>query len=151
MVKLSRLPDWKKRLVSYLSEVRNGEIQFGSNGCVHFCSGAIKSVTGLDIAPDLVNGKSSTEKSPKKIIASHKNSVERAVSYHVQEFLVEIPVSQANQGDLIYSGTGPLLMGKKLTRGPSIGICLGSLVAFYVDGLKFEEMSIADRCWTAGN
>lgn len=45
-----RLPQWRRYLTQYLSEVSQTKFDFGSHDCALFCAGAVRSMTGFDAA-----------------------------------------------------------------------------------------------------
>jgi hypothetical protein len=47
---MNRLPTWEPRLAAYLAEARTRPHAYGRFDCMLFCAGAVKAVTGMDLA-----------------------------------------------------------------------------------------------------
>lgn len=47
---LTRLPDWRPRLASYLARVARHPFRPGTHDCALFCAGAVEAMTGRDMA-----------------------------------------------------------------------------------------------------
>lgn len=45
-----RYPDWKARLISYLSDCAQTEFEPGRHDCALFAAGAVRAMTGVDLA-----------------------------------------------------------------------------------------------------
>lgn len=49
----TRLDGWESNLIAWLAETRNLEFQYGVHDCALFAAGAVKAVTGRDLAQEL--------------------------------------------------------------------------------------------------
>lgn len=47
---IARLPDWRPRLTAYLAETAQDGFRYGSNDCALFSAGAVRAMTGHDLA-----------------------------------------------------------------------------------------------------
>lgn len=47
---MTRLPDWRTRLVAYLARVSRLALVYGSHDCALFWAGAVEAMTGHDLA-----------------------------------------------------------------------------------------------------
>ena len=63
----SRLPDWRPRLVAYLTTVAGKPFGYGTHDCALFAAGAVEAMTGNDWAADY-RGRYSTLKEGLKLL-----------------------------------------------------------------------------------
>ena len=47
---MTRHPDWQKRLIAYLSQVRARPFKTGRHDCTLFSAGCVEAMTGVDLA-----------------------------------------------------------------------------------------------------
>lgn len=150
-----RVPDWRSRLISTISNLSGRKLKYGEHDCVTFCFDIIKELTGKDLIEDIRGTYGPDAKSVKLALQKHgKGSLSKAVSYHVQEYLRSIPISSVEQGDLVYSSKAPIRSSgsksKKKHRGPNIGICVGIYAVYLADDVVYDDIQNIERAWAVG-
>ena len=91
---MKRFDDWQPRLIAYLHAVARRPFEEGKHDCAMFCAGAIRAMTGIDLAWGW-RGYSSTRGGLRKLkAAGHGSHVDLLAS-----MLEEIPPAFALPGD----------------------------------------------------
>jgi hypothetical protein len=102
-----RTPDWKIHLITYLGDAARKPFKPGTHDCALFSAGAVRAMTGVDLAADW-RGRYRTLKGGYKALqkAGFKDHIALAASV-----FADIPTSFAGPGDLavIPSPDGPVL------------------------------------------
>lgn len=111
---MNRYPDWEVRLVDYLGQIARSPFAYGRNDCALFTAGAIRAMTGEDLARGYRGYRS--------LKAGHKLLRERGFDDHVAlaaSLLTEVPPSFAARGDVaVVDGDD----------GPALGVVQGEAV-----------------------
>ena len=104
---MQRLPDWRTRLGAHIATHRTRAFAYGAHDCATFAAGAVHAVTGSDPAPGLA-GYTTRAGGLRRL---RRNGVEDHVAFLASRF-AEIPVAQAQQGDLaVIDAAGSLSLG----------------------------------------
>ncbi|MEM7751806.1 MAG: hypothetical protein AAF230_00235 [Pseudomonadota bacterium] len=92
---LTRLSDWRLRLVAYLELCARAPFEEGQHDCALFLAGGVEAMTGVDYAAEF-RGAYSTTKAGIKLLRARgfRNHVALA-----QHHLPEKPIAFANEGD----------------------------------------------------
>ena len=104
---MTRRPDWRGRLMTYLATARAKAFRYGEHDCVRFAAGAVEVVTGVDPSAGL-DIRYTTLAGGRRALRSRGYSDPVAF---VRELFEEIPVAFARMGDLAVLDTegGPAL------------------------------------------
>jgi hypothetical protein len=89
-----RLPDWRGRLATYISESRTRPFQYGTFDCARFAAGAVEAITGRRLFLDIEYDDEESGQDALQILG-FQSHVEAAESV-----LPVAPVSMARYGDL---------------------------------------------------
>lgn len=124
-----RLPDWRPRLTGYLSRVAWLSFRPGQHDCALFAAGAVKAMTGTDLAAPFRGTYRRLEDGQAALQAlGFADHLALVVS-----LFPEVPPSFAQAGDLgVFEGEGP---------GDALGVIQGG--AAYV--LRPEGMALVSR------
>lgn len=81
MGQLTRLPDWRQRLIAYLSGVVSQPFEPGRHDCALFTAGAVAAMTGRDVAAEW-RGRYRTLRGGQRVLrrAGHADHVALAAS-----------------------------------------------------------------------
>lgn len=131
-----RLPDWRTRLTSYLSETAAQGFRYGSNDCALFSAGAVRAMTGHDPAAAWRGTYTTLEGGLKRLIkagfADHVAMVDHLFDGVAPAF--------AQVGDIALTLT---------PEGPALGIVAGETIACLTpQGLGHLPREAAERAWT---
>ena len=96
MSPVSRLPDWRSRLVAYVETVRIRPFAYGSHDCALFSAGAVQAMTGVDLAEDY-RGRYTSLKEGLKLAGGTHLAV-------LQSSFEVIPTAFAGVGDIALIG-----------------------------------------------
>ncbi len=130
-----RLPDWKPRLIAWLSEVVRAPFRFGQHDCALFAAGAVQAMTGRDPAARF-RGRYRTLRGGLRILraAGFDDHIALAASQ-----FAEVHVSRAAPGDLAVVPT---------TEGDALGLVQGEAVYVLMPtGLGMVPMTLASRAF----
>lgn len=110
---MMRQPDWKLRLIQYLSEAARTPFAPGRHDCALFAAGAVEAMTGMDYARPF-KGRYTTLKGGLRILreAGFADAVALAAAW-----LPEIAPAFAAPGDLAVIDTA---------AGPALGVVQGA-------------------------
>ncbi len=128
---MERLPDWRVRLAEWLEEVRNQPFAQGRHDCALFAAGAVRAVTGTDLA-EVYRGRYRTTRGGLRIL--RKAGFDDHVALALHHFARQ-PIALVREGDLVVSDTD---------QGPGFGVVQGA--AAYVlgqNGLALMALSQA--------
>lgn len=135
MARLTRLPDWRSRLLAYLSGAAALPYVEGKHDCALNCANAVLAMTGVDYA-EAYRGRYTSQRGGYRIL--RKDGFRDHVDL-VAHHLTEKPVSFAHPGDVAVVD-GPF--------GASLGVVQGELI--YVlneEGLATVPLLSASRCF----
>lgn len=121
---LARLPDWRPRLATYLGQVARRKFRPGRHDCALFAAGAVRAMTGQDLAAAW-RGKYRTLEAGQAALqaAGFSDHVALAAS-----FFAAIDPARAQVGDLaVLPADGPEARG-------ALGIIQGPLVYVLTPG-----------------
>lgn len=93
---VTRLPDWRPRLVAYLEDVRCRPFAYGQHDCALFAAGAIQAMTGTDLAADYRGRYNGLEQGLRLVGTSHLQIL--------RQHFEPIPASFAGVGDIALMG-----------------------------------------------
>jgi hypothetical protein len=137
-----RLPDWQSRLDGYLQACARQPFQYGELDCGLFVAGAIRAMTGVDVAEEL-RGYSNRKEAFGRISAACGSKSMAAIADHLAaKFAIrEVTVWNAQRGDPV-----------QLKRGRASTLGLIAMHGFevltpYKDGLLRIPKSLAVRAW----
>ena len=131
---ITRLADWRPRLVAYLEEVRARPFGYGSHDCALFAAGAVMAMTGTDLASDYRGRYGSLKEGLKLAGTSHL----RILRQHFEE----VPTAFAGVGDLAMIGE---------IGFPALGIFEGEhILVLREDGLGLMPRAAATQAWRVG-
>ncbi|MDN5786402.1 hypothetical protein [Pseudorhodobacter sp.] len=127
---LIRLPDWRPRLIAWISKIHNRPILPGQHDCCLFGAGAIEAQTGVDLAAGW-RGRYSTYAGGRRILrkAGYDDHIALIAAH-----LDEAHVSTAAEGDIAILPT---------EDGDAVGLVQG--VAVYVLGPS-GRLGLAPMC-----
>jgi len=127
---IKRLPDWRSNLCAYLSDIARAEFRPGVHDCALFGAGAVKAMTGVDLAADYIGRYGSVSEGMALLKAEGINSLNDLVSRHFPE----TPPLMARAGDLA------LVTGRK--NVDALGVVQGpSIFVLQVEGLGRVPLS----------
>lgn len=112
---MKRLPDWRPRLVTYLTQASAGAFEYGSHDCALFFAGAAQAQTGVDYAAPY-RGRYTTLRGGLRILRKDGFEDHIALAAH---HLPEIAPAFAWPGDGMVVDTD---------EGPALGVCQGRAV-----------------------
>lgn len=132
---MKRLPNWHSALVAYLTRVARAEFEIGKMDCALFAAGAIKAMTGQDLAAPFAT-RYTTFRGGLRVLkrAGHASLVDLILSH-----FAEVPPAFAGVGDIA------LLDGDE---GIALGIVHGEFI--YVrrpGGLGLVSLRLAKRAF----
>lgn len=127
---MSRLPNWRHRLASYVSDKARAEFDPGQTDCALFAAGAVEAVTGHDPAQGHRGRYNTIQGGLRRL---RKSGTTDHVAMAARLF-AEIPVSYAQPGDLavLASDDGPALgvvQGEKIYVMTRAGLGLVPLLS----------------------
>lgn len=93
---MMKLPDWRERLIAYMSEHRHDAAAFGIFDCALFIAGAVEAQTGVDYGSRWV-GRYTTEMGGQRVL---KRAGHAGYLGLIRSILTEIPVAYAQEGDV---------------------------------------------------
>lgn len=129
---MKRFPDWRLRLMAYVTDWRDREFRPGRSDCALFAAGAVEAMTGVDPAADF-RGRYRTIDEGLALVgpAGHVG--------HAATLFPEISPMRAQVGDLAeVEGDG----------GPALGVVIGpQIAAMGLDGLRFVFLTDARRAF----
>lgn len=99
---MNRLSDWEPRLADYLEWAGQQTYAYGRHDCLLYCAGAVKAVTGKDLAGGH-RGKYRTEKGAARYLAKLGH---RSPASLIDSLLPEKPIAKAMRGDIILDDDG---------------------------------------------
>ena len=116
-----RKPTWRADLLAYLSESARADFRVGKNDCALFAAGAIKTITGEDLARGW-RGKYRSLKKGKALLKKQGfNDLAELAAHHFEE----IPPLMAQVGDVaIVEGDDDLALG--IVQGASVWVRMPS-------------------------
>jgi hypothetical protein len=140
----ARLPNWDKKLATFIEAQRNRPFEWGQNDCCLFSCNMILEITGADPAADVFRGKYDSALGAGRLLSKH-GGVEKIASRICDRLgFGEIRITFASRGDVV------LLVPPGQTE-PVLGVCLGALSAFVSpEGLKFVHTVTCSRAWKVG-
>lgn len=135
MILLSRYPDWRVRLVQYLSDVSRTPFKDGEHDCALFLAGGVLAMTGHDFAAPY-RGRYTTLRGGLRILRKDGFTDHVALA---SSSLSEKPVALAQEGDGACVGT---------PDGPALGIVQGAQIYFLSpSGLGLVPLTSAQMVW----
>lgn len=99
---MTRLPDWEPRLSAYLAKVASKPHSYGKHDCLLFTAGAVKAVTGKDLARGH-RGKYKSAASSARYLCKLGFDTPAAM---IDSLLPEKPVGFAMRGDIVADEEG---------------------------------------------
>ncbi len=130
-----RLPDWKPRLIAWLSDVATIPFQPGRHDCALFAAGAVLVMTGRDPAAPF-RGRYRTLRGGQRILRKAGFADHIALT---AQLLAEVHTSRAAPGDLAVVPT---------QDGDALGLVQGEAVyVLSARGLGFVPMTSAVRAF----
>ncbi len=128
---VTRLKDWRPRLVGYLEEVRSRPFAYGQHDCALFAAGAVEAMTGEDLATDF-RGQYASLKDGLKLVRGDHQKV-------LHEHFTAIPQAFAGVGDIALIGE---------VGFPALGIFDGeTILVLREDGLGRMPRAAATQAW----
>lgn len=109
-----RRGDWLERLEAYIAERMTEPFAWGRHDCCRFAAGAVEVMTGED---PMRGFQYENEADARRLL----NSAGSLYTLLVQVIGPPMPVAHARRGDVVLA---------ELELGPTVGVCLGSIVAF---------------------
>lgn len=104
-LKLHRKKDWRIRLSRYLSDIRSEPFEYGKHDCALFAAGAIKAITGKDIAKEWRGKYSSLEESRKTLreigVRNHINLAKRLLHKTDEPVAGDIAIVNTEEGQAL--------------------------------------------------
>lgn len=132
---MTRLPDWRRRLLAYLDAARGRPFAWGSHDCALFAAGAVEAQTGEDIGARW-RGRYTTARGAARVLRAEGCD---GLAAAAGASLAEIAPLAAGPGDVA------LVSGD---HGEALGVVQGAAV--YVvrpDGLGLVPLTAALRAW----
>lgn len=112
---LTRLPDWRSRLIAYLEHAARRPFEEGQHDCALFLAGGVQAMTGMDLA-GTYRGRYQSTKAGLKLLRRDGFADHIALA---QARLASKPVSMGCEGD------GAIVPGGAL---PALGIVQGAAI-----------------------
>jgi hypothetical protein len=139
---MTRIESWPSALSDYLLRAERVRFRYGSQDCGLFVAGAIRAMTGVDVASTL-RGYTNREEAFKRIAALCGTPTMEAVASHLAEQygVPEVPVLSAQRGDAVLLRSG---------RRSSLGIVAmhgTEILTPYRAGLLRLPLSHVRRAW----
>lgn len=135
MGKMSRLPDWDKRLQKYLTKSKKKKFAWGQFDCALFAMDGVKEMTGIDYASTWRNEYSNETGAFRQLSKHGVNSVHEWLDRTLSRSNVDF----AKKGDVVC---------KHQNRFGAFGICLGEKSAFVSDvGWTEKNTKSCDYFW----
>lgn len=132
---MSRLPDWRARLVSYLAQAQREPFNPGRHDCALFAAGAVAAMTGQDYAAPY-RGRYTTLRGGVRVLRREGFEDHIALAAH---HLPARPVSFARPGDLAVVPT---------EDGPALGVVQGAGVfVLSPAGVALVPLTAADKAF----
>lgn len=124
-----RRNDWRPRLTAYLADVAREPFVMGKHDCALFAAGAVKAMTGRDIARGF--------RGYRTLAAGIRKARKKGFDDHIAIFadrFEDVPVSYAQVGDVavVEAEEGPALgivQGEHIYMAGPAGICLKPLLS----------------------
>lgn len=134
--KVSRLPDWRPRLVAFLTAAQRAPFRPGQHDCALFAAGAVAAMTGQDYAAPY-RGRYTTIRGGIRVLRADGFADHIALAAH---HLPERPVAFARAGDLAVVPT---------EDGPALGVVQGAgiYVLSPAGGLSLVPLTAATRAF----
>lgn len=139
---MTRTDGWESRLAAYIEDHRHKPFDWVANNCVTFVNGAGTTQTGVGFCSDLCTGYSTT----REAIIFFNNKM-LSGGYGAAVDIVDNRLSRCNG----YPSRGDIVARKVDgdCTGYSLGVCIGSKVAFVsAIGLQFAQIEPDDIAWT---
>lgn len=114
MPNLTRFEDWPERLAVYLDRLHEEPFAWGKHDCILFTAGAIKTQTGVDLAPDVAGTYSTKLEACKVLKERFSGTLARTVTDTLGE---PVHVAMAGSGDIV-------------RRNKALGVCAGAWTWF---------------------
>lgn len=132
---MTRLPDWRPRLVAYLEDAARRPFRPGRHDCALFAAGAVAAQTGADPA----RGWRSRYRSLRRGRAALREAGFEDLAALAAHHLPEIPPIMAREGDIaLLREAGELAFG--VVQGPMIYV-------LRPDGLGLVPLTQAERAF----
>ncbi|MBO4168865.1 DUF6950 family protein [Cereibacter azotoformans] len=133
---MTRLPDWRPRLVSFVAEAARRPFAWGQHDCGLFVGGAVEAMTGEDPAAGWRGRYTSFERG---LLLVRREGFEDHVGWYAARF-PEIPPLMAQVGDIaVVEGDG----GR-----PALGIVQGEgIYVLQPGGLAVLPLTLARRAF----
>lgn len=139
---ITRLSDWEKRLVTFLSGRVSVPFNRASNDCVRLAADAVLAITGTDIGSEW-RTKYADDLEALRILASMDWDLLPEVSRVLEgQGLQEIPVLQAQRGDLGFHRGD-----RKDEQGVGIFAGKGLTTISHAGGLRSLPRSRVEKAW----
>lgn len=115
-----RLQGWEKRLFEFLEDASNRTFEYGKHDCALFACDVIETLTGKN-PREMIAEEYCGEEGADEVLSKH-GGIEAIAEIVAGEFgFHSIPVLFAQRGDIVLG---------KIHKTPSLGVCMGSKVAF---------------------
>lgn len=135
-----RILNWPEKLTELIDARRARPFEWGSNDCCLFACDVILELTGIDPAADL-RGTYSSELSAVRLLSQLGGVAGIATARCEANGFPEWP-------DPAFAQRGDVVLRDSPEHGPTLGICIGSSVAFVGEqGLVFIKLSDCLRAW----
>ena len=123
----TRKRHWEESLSSYIANARENSFKWGQTDCAIFAAGAIKAVTGHDLAEGFKEQYSSWREAAMWLKANGYRSFQCAVTDRLGE---PVHPAQAGRGDIVMRRQG---------NGNILGVCVGQFSWFLGDEILFYD------------
>ena len=134
---MKRHDDWQGRLTDYVVPLMGAEFSFGQLDCALFAAGAVKAMTGKDLAWGFRSYRTLKGGLKKLKAAGYDDHIALAA-----DKLPEIPPSFAQVGDVAVVETD---------EGPALGVVQGETIyVMRLDGLGLVPLTTATRAFRVG-
>lgn len=137
---MRRLPDWPARLHAFVDGVKRQPFDYGSHNCAqHWAAGAVKAMTGEDVA------KGYRFKTARGALSAMKRAGFNNIADMAASMLPEIHISQARVGDIA-------AVPKDDVFGFTLGIVNGEMIlVLREDGMGLVPLFDATRAFRVGD
>lgn len=139
---LTRLEDWQSKLTDYLLNAERVPFRYGHQDCGLFVAGAIRAMTGIDVASTLRGYTNRTEAFRRIAALCGQTTMEAVAGYIAAAHgIPEAPILLAQRGDAVMLRSG---------RRSSLGIVAmhgTEILTPYRSGLLRLPLSHAHRAW----
>lgn len=139
MPKLERFPDWQDRLTTYLDRCRDEPFYWGKHDCALFAAGAVKAITGVDVAKGVSGSYLSKLEAAEYLRKTKRKTLHGAATKALGK---SVHIAQAGLGDIV-------------RWDKALGVCVGKFSWFVgeingVDQLVSNPTLQCSAAWKVG-